>query len=134
VRLTRGVGCTDQLGETGRIARKPDLWYVKRWPRYDSLRSRGTRRSFFWSCRTRLTWAPSFPARPLPSASDASLQSHLDHFLPDHFNAEIVSGTIRSLQDAMDYLTWTFMYRRLSQNPNYYNLTGVSHKARPPAP
>ena len=57
---------------------------------------------------------------PLP------VESHLDHFLHDHLNAEIVVRTIENKQDAVDYLTWTFMYRRLTQNPNYYNLQGTS--------
>ncbi|KAE8717867.1 SNRNP200 protein [Hibiscus syriacus] len=56
------------------------------------------------------------------------VESHLQHFLHDNFNAEIVATVIHNKQDAVDYLTWTFMYRRLTQNPNYYNLRGVSHR------
>ncbi|XP_048127007.1 DExH-box ATP-dependent RNA helicase DExH12-like [Rhodamnia argentea] len=56
------------------------------------------------------------------------VESHLQHFLHDNLNSEIVAGVIENKQDAVDYLTWTFMYRRLTQNPNYYNIQGVSHR------
>lgn len=59
---------------------------------------------------------------PLP------IESHLDHYLHDHLNAEVVTKTIENKPDAVDYLTWTFYYRRLTQNPNYYNLQGATHR------
>jgi activating signal cointegrator complex subunit 3 len=50
------------------------------------------------------------------------VESSLGDVLPDHFNAEIVAGTIKSKQDAMDYLTWTYFFRRLVVNPTYYGM------------
>ncbi|OTF82286.1 U5 small nuclear ribonucleoprotein 200 kDa helicase-like protein, partial [Euroglyphus maynei] len=71
---------------------------------------------------TKKEFFKKFLLEPLP------IESHLDHSLNDHFNAEIVTRTIENKQDAVDYLTWTFLYRRMSKNPNYYNLTGLTHR------
>jgi pre-mRNA-splicing helicase BRR2 len=54
------------------------------------------------------------------------LESYLISYLKDMLNEEIVNGTIETLTDAVDYLTWTFYYHRLTQNPNFYSLTGIT--------
>jgi pre-mRNA-splicing helicase BRR2 len=57
------------------------------------------------------------------------VESQLDqHTLLDYFNAEIVTKSVENKQDAVDYLTWTLMYRRMTQNPNYYGLTGITER------
>ncbi len=55
--------------------------------------------------------------------------SSLLEVLADHMNAEIVAGTISSKQDAMDYVTWTYFFRRLIKNPSYYHLEDTSSNA-----
>ncbi|PRQ41579.1 putative RNA helicase [Rosa chinensis] len=55
------------------------------------------------------------------------VESHLHHYLHDNINAEVVAQVIGNHEGALHYLTWTFFYRRLTQNPNYYNLQGVTH-------
>ncbi|KAF4088062.1 hypothetical protein AMELA_G00078530 [Ameiurus melas] len=56
------------------------------------------------------------------------VESSLLGVLADHLNAEITAGTIASKQDAMDYITWTYFFRRLVMNPSYYNLDDITHK------
>ncbi|KYQ56449.1 Activating signal cointegrator 1 complex subunit 3 [Trachymyrmex zeteki] len=50
------------------------------------------------------------------------VESSLMGMLPDHINAEIVAGTIKNKQEFLDYLTWTYYFRRLMKNPKYYDL------------
>ncbi|KAF3438089.1 hypothetical protein FNV43_RR20845 [Rhamnella rubrinervis] len=50
------------------------------------------------------------------------VESSLREQLHDHINAEIVSGTISHKEDAIHYLTWTYLFRRLMVNPAYYGL------------
>ena len=53
------------------------------------------------------------------------VESSLLQVLPDHLSAEIVAGTIKTKQEALDYLTWTFFFRRLLQNPTYSELESL---------
>nr|XP_057909252.1 activating signal cointegrator 1 complex subunit 3 isoform X2 [Doryrhamphus excisus] len=55
------------------------------------------------------------------------VESSLLGVLSDHLNAEIAAGTVLSKQDAMDYITWTYFFRRLVMNPSYYDLEDISH-------
>uniref|UniRef100_A0A8B9HI64 Activating signal cointegrator 1 complex subunit 3 n=1 Tax=Astyanax mexicanus TaxID=7994 RepID=A0A8B9HI64_ASTMX len=56
------------------------------------------------------------------------VESSLLGVLSDHLNAEIAAGTVTSKQDAMDYITWTYFFRRLVMNPSYYNLDDINHE------
>jgi len=48
------------------------------------------------------------------------VESSLREYLHNHINAEIISGTICHKQDAVHYLTWTYLFRRLvSTNWSY---------------
>lgn len=52
-----------------------------------------------------------FMHNPLP------VESQLQDVLSDHLNAEIVAGTLINTKTVMEYLTWTYFYRRLLANP-----------------
>lgn len=55
------------------------------------------------------------------------IESHLPAYLHDAFVTEISTKTIASTQDAVDWSTYTYFYRRLLANPSYYSLTDTSH-------
>ncbi|GBC25635.1 uncharacterized protein OCT59_020043 [Rhizophagus irregularis] len=66
-----------------------------------------------------------FLYEPFPVESSLHLQ------LENHFNAEIVAATIKSEEEAVQYLKYTYLYRRLQQNPTYYDyeLEAATNKA-----
>ncbi|KAG9240989.1 Sec63 Brl domain-containing protein [Calycina marina] len=50
------------------------------------------------------------------------VESSLHKVLDNHLGAEVSAETITTKQDALDYLTWTFFFRRLHKNPSFYGL------------
>ena len=61
------------------------------------------------------------------------VESSLHKVLDNHLGAEVNASVITTKQDALDYLTWTFFFRRLHKNPTYYGLeiSAEDHKDRP---
>jgi pre-mRNA-splicing helicase BRR2 len=57
---------------------------------------------------------------PLP------IESSFDAHLADHLNAEVAAQSVEDKQDALDYLSWSFFFRRLTKNANYYGLRSVA--------
>ncbi len=49
------------------------------------------------------------------------VESQLRGVLHNHLCAEVAGGAVKSKQDAVEYLTWTFFFRRLVMNPTYYH-------------
>lgn len=54
------------------------------------------------------------------------VESSLHTVLADHLGAEIAAGTIISMNDAFDFITGTYFFRRIQQNPSYYGLEETS--------
>lgn len=56
------------------------------------------------------------------------IESQLQVYLHDAFVFEISTKMIASTQDAVDWSTYTYFYRRLLANPSYYGLTDTTHE------
>ena len=55
------------------------------------------------------------------------IESQLQSYLHDAFVTDISTKTIESTQDAVDWTTYTYFYRRLLANPTFYGLTSTSN-------
>jgi activating signal cointegrator complex subunit 3 len=62
------------------------------------------------------TFYRKFLYEPFPVESSLLTQLH------DHLNAEVCGGTVHSIDDAVDWLSWTYAFRRIIQNPSYYHI------------
>ena len=51
------------------------------------------------------------------------LESSLHKMLFDHINAEISSGALSTRNLCIEYIKWTYFFKRLVKNPTYYGLT-----------
>lgn len=50
------------------------------------------------------------------------VESSLHKQLHNHLNAEIATGSLHNVRDCIEYLSWTYYFRRLMMNPAYYGL------------
>ncbi|CRK35112.1 hypothetical protein BN1708_006627 [Verticillium longisporum] len=54
------------------------------------------------------------------------VESHLHNYLHDAFVTEISTRLITNGEDAINWTTFTYFYRRLLANPSFYNLTDTT--------
>ena len=54
------------------------------------------------------------------------IESQMQAYLHDVFVAEISTKTIADMQDAINWFTYTYYYRRLMANPSFYGLTDTT--------
>lgn len=55
------------------------------------------------------------------------LESQLQSAFADDLLAELSGQVVESKQEAVDWLTWTFFYRRLAANPSFYGSLNSQH-------
>ncbi|KAI9006624.1 Sec63 Brl domain-containing protein [Phycomyces nitens] len=98
---------TDILQMMGRAGR----------PQFDNT---GIARVFVQDSKT--NFLKTFLHEPFPVES--SLHKSMDEVI----YAEIVDKTIKTKQDVLDYITWTYFFRRLQNNPTYYGLSDLTQR------
>jgi activating signal cointegrator complex subunit 3 len=54
---------------------------------------------------------------------EVPIESNFIKQLPDHLNAEIVAGTVANIQEAAEWLNYTYLYVRMCRNPLVYGVS-----------
>ena len=60
-----------------------------------------------------------------------SIESSFIKALPDHLNAEIVSGTVTSVKEASVWLSYTYLYIRMLRNSLAYGINAQQRMEDP---
>ncbi|EGV61861.1 Sec63-domain-containing protein [Yamadazyma tenuis ATCC 10573] len=55
------------------------------------------------------------------------LESYYNSMIHDIFITEVSNRTFKERQDCVDWLTFTYFYRRLQMNPSFYDVKDTSH-------
>ena len=56
-------------------------------------------------------------------SQSGNIESHMLKDLANHLNAEIASGTVGSVNDAMKWMEYTYLWKRMQTNPFVYGVT-----------
>lgn len=72
-------------------------------------------------------YGPKVPYYSKFLATRLPVESYLNLTMHDAFVHEISTKTFLSKQDCIDWLTYTYFYRRLAQNPSFYGLVDTTH-------
>ncbi|RYY32345.1 hypothetical protein EON62_05465, partial [archaeon] len=59
------------------------------------------------------------------------IESSFIKALPDHLNAEIVSGTVTNVREAVSWLAYTYLFVRMLRNPLVYGFTWADLESDP---
>lgn len=80
-------------------------------------------RALVYTSTNQKDYYTKFLAEPLP------VESHISLALCDCFAVEISERVIQSAEEALDWLTYTYMFTRLRVNPSYFGLKDVTEDA-----
>jgi activating signal cointegrator complex subunit 3 len=63
--------------------------------------------------------------RPIP------IESNFIKQLADHLNAEVVGSTVTNIQEAIEWIRYTYLFVRMCKNPLSYGIGAAQHESDP---